>query len=329
MWKSNLITALRVLARNRAITLINVIGLSAALAVTILCLLFVRYETSFDTWHEKGERIFAVYFESLEPDFRTRQESARRCAPGLAEALRTTVAGIRESVLMHRTYARVSLRRRGLPEDGPRRRSGLPQHVHPAAGRGRCGDSTRSSPQRCAGPRDGTEVLRPRCTSPRHAGGAHPHPGARLPQLRTVSTSTSRRSRWIARSREFWLHFQGLLFYLWTCSYPRRWSRNCSLCMTTTTSLVRNGYKRPVNRAGRGSGTCGDGSAAGSPGRPLPKPVNERPAPNCNPSLGPASLRKSDHLSALAPVPRSTATCWQGWPPWFSWSPPSTSSTSP
>ena len=107
MWKSNLITALRVLARNRAITLINVIGLSAALAVTILCLLFVRHETSFDTWHERGERIFAVYFESLEPQSGPdRIDTMVR--PRLAEALRTTVAGIRESALMHRTYARVS-----------------------------------------------------------------------------------------------------------------------------------------------------------------------------------------------------------------------------
>ena len=187
MWKSNLITALRVLARNRMISLINVIGLSAALAVTILCLLFVRYETSFDTWHEKGERIFALYFEDLEPTSGP-DRNRTMVRPRLAEALRTTVAGIRESVLMHRTYARVSLRRRGLHEDGPRRRSGLPQHVHPAAGRGRCGDSTPGSPQRCARPRDGTEVLRPRCTSPRHAGGAHPHPAARRPQLQNVST---------------------------------------------------------------------------------------------------------------------------------------------
>ncbi len=106
MWKSNLITALRVLARNRGITLINVVGLSAALAVTILCLLFVRHETSFDTWHQKGERIFAVYFEDLEPDSGSDRDTIVR--PRLAEPLRTTVAGIHESVLMHRTYARVS-----------------------------------------------------------------------------------------------------------------------------------------------------------------------------------------------------------------------------
>ena len=107
MWKSNLITALRVLARNRAVTLINVVGLSAALAVTILCLLFVRHETSFDTWHERGERIFAVYFENLEPNSVFARNSTM-VRPKLGEALRTTVADIRESVLMHRTFARVS-----------------------------------------------------------------------------------------------------------------------------------------------------------------------------------------------------------------------------
>ena len=45
MWKSNLIIALRVLGRNKRISLINVVGLSAAFAVAVLCLLFVRHET--------------------------------------------------------------------------------------------------------------------------------------------------------------------------------------------------------------------------------------------------------------------------------------------
>ena len=63
MWKTNLIIALRVLGRNKTISLINIIGLSVAFAVAVLCLLFVRHETSFDTWHEKGDRIFAIYHE--------------------------------------------------------------------------------------------------------------------------------------------------------------------------------------------------------------------------------------------------------------------------
>ena len=68
MWKSNLIIALRVLGRNKTISLINIVGLSVAFAVAVLCLLFVRHETSFDAWHEKGDRIFAIYLELLEPD---------------------------------------------------------------------------------------------------------------------------------------------------------------------------------------------------------------------------------------------------------------------
>ena len=68
MWKSNLIIALRVLGRNKTISLINIVGLSVAFAVAVLCLLFVRHETSFDAWHEKGDRIYAIYFDPLEPN---------------------------------------------------------------------------------------------------------------------------------------------------------------------------------------------------------------------------------------------------------------------
>ena len=98
MWKSNLIIALRVLGRNRTISLINVVGLSAALAVTILCLLFVRHETSYDSWHEKGDRIFYVHLK--DPDRGSFKISLRQITPKFREAVRTTVAGIRESVYL-------------------------------------------------------------------------------------------------------------------------------------------------------------------------------------------------------------------------------------
>ena len=108
MWKSNLIIALRVLGRNKAISLINVVGLSAALAVVVLCLLFVRHETSYDSWHEKGDRIFIIYNESLgrEPgdDFRRHTITG----PKLREAVRTTIAGIRQSAHIRAGSGQVS-----------------------------------------------------------------------------------------------------------------------------------------------------------------------------------------------------------------------------
>ncbi|MCY3668692.1 MAG: ABC transporter permease [Gemmatimonadetes bacterium] len=108
MWKSNLIIALRVLGRNKTISLINIVGLSAAFAVVVLCLLFVRHETSFDAWHEKGDRIFAIYYDHPEPEPGAAFNRYTRIRDDEREAVRTKVAGIRESVSMKLGYGKVS-----------------------------------------------------------------------------------------------------------------------------------------------------------------------------------------------------------------------------
>ncbi len=110
MWKSNLIIALRVLGRNRTISLINIVGLSAALAVVVLCLLFVRHEFSYDSWHEKGDRIFYVHLEDQDPgaDFGSFKRNTAWIRPGFREAVRTNVPGIGESILMNRWNCMVS-----------------------------------------------------------------------------------------------------------------------------------------------------------------------------------------------------------------------------
>ncbi len=108
MWKSNLIIALRVLGRNKTISLINIVGLSVAFAVAVLCLLFVRHETSFDAWHEKGDRIFAIYLELLEPDPGSSPNRSTKAGYRLREDVRAKVPGIRESVSMKLGYGKVS-----------------------------------------------------------------------------------------------------------------------------------------------------------------------------------------------------------------------------
>ena len=108
MWKSNLIIALRVLGRNKTISLINIVGLSAAFAVVVLCLLFVRHETSFDTWHEKGDRIFAIYLDPLEPEPGAPFNRSTMVGYYMREAVRTKVPGIRESVSMRSESGKVS-----------------------------------------------------------------------------------------------------------------------------------------------------------------------------------------------------------------------------
>ena len=108
MWKSNLIIALRVLGRNKTISLINIVGLSAAFAVAVLCLLFVRHETSFDAWHEKGDRIFMLYSEALVPVPGYPLNIHTKPSSKLREAVRTTVAGISESVRIRAGDGKVS-----------------------------------------------------------------------------------------------------------------------------------------------------------------------------------------------------------------------------
>ena len=108
MWKSNLIIALRVLGRNKTISLINIVGLSVAFAVAVLCLLFVRHETSFDTWHEKGDWIFAIYLNRIEPEPGSSSNRSTGIGYRLREDVRAKVTGIRELVSMKLGYGKVS-----------------------------------------------------------------------------------------------------------------------------------------------------------------------------------------------------------------------------
>jgi len=60
MLKNYLTVALRNLGRNRLYTAINIFGLAVGLASCILILLYVRHETSYDTWFADAERIYQV-----------------------------------------------------------------------------------------------------------------------------------------------------------------------------------------------------------------------------------------------------------------------------
>jgi putative ABC transport system permease protein len=75
MIRNYITVALRALRKHKAYSFINVTGLAVGMACTILILLWVRDETSFDRFHEKAARIYRIY----------RDEAAT--APGSASAL--------------------------------------------------------------------------------------------------------------------------------------------------------------------------------------------------------------------------------------------------
>lgn len=68
MLKNYLRIAVRSLARQKLYAAINIVGMAIGLAASFLILLFVRYESSYDSYHENEDRIFRVSLEETPVD---------------------------------------------------------------------------------------------------------------------------------------------------------------------------------------------------------------------------------------------------------------------
>ena len=67
MWRNYLTVGFRALMANRTYAFINIFGLALGLAACLLLLLFVRYETSYDSWLPDSDRIYQVQATWHEP----------------------------------------------------------------------------------------------------------------------------------------------------------------------------------------------------------------------------------------------------------------------
>jgi putative ABC transport system permease protein len=64
MIRNFLKTTLRNIARNKAYAIINFIGLTSGLALSLLILVYVRSEVSFDRFHENADRLYRVAYQA-------------------------------------------------------------------------------------------------------------------------------------------------------------------------------------------------------------------------------------------------------------------------
>ncbi|MFD3000942.1 ABC transporter permease [Pontibacter toksunensis] len=60
MFKFYFLTAFRSLLRNKSYSLLNIAGLALGITCSILLFLVIKYELSYDSFHEKGDRIYRV-----------------------------------------------------------------------------------------------------------------------------------------------------------------------------------------------------------------------------------------------------------------------------
>jgi putative ABC transport system permease protein len=68
MFKNYFKTAFRSLTRNRNYTIINIAGLAVGIAVCMMIFMIIQYQTSFDTFHSKKDRVYRVLTESHHAD---------------------------------------------------------------------------------------------------------------------------------------------------------------------------------------------------------------------------------------------------------------------
>src|ERR1700753_3818351 len=97
MFKTYLLVALRVLRRNKAFSLLNILGLSIGVTASVLIFLVIRWETGYDGYHKNKERIFRVTTSVLN---RSNGEvvSQHAYAPmGLGDVVRSEVAGVEKT----------------------------------------------------------------------------------------------------------------------------------------------------------------------------------------------------------------------------------------
>jgi hypothetical protein len=68
MFKNYWVIAVRSLLRNRSYTIINFLGLTVGMVASLLLFLLIRYETSFDSFHTKRDRIYRVISVNHDPN---------------------------------------------------------------------------------------------------------------------------------------------------------------------------------------------------------------------------------------------------------------------
>ncbi len=101
MLQNYLRISLRNLWKRKTSTVINVLGLSLGIGSAIIVFLIVRYELSFDRFHERADRIYRVVADFKSPDGESGNAGVPRPLP---EALRQDFANVVEQVVPLEVY---------------------------------------------------------------------------------------------------------------------------------------------------------------------------------------------------------------------------------
>ena len=117
MLKNYLVIAVRNLKKSKIYSMINVIGLAVGIASCLLILIHIRYELSYDRFHENADRIYRVVLERTRPDrVRNWGWSSPQVAKTLVKDYPEVIKGIR--ILTETGPTQLKYKERGMIETG-------------------------------------------------------------------------------------------------------------------------------------------------------------------------------------------------------------------
>ena len=102
MLKNYFTIALRSLLKNKGFSAINILGLAIGMAATLAILYYVKFETSYDQYHEKGDRIYRVITGSYVGN--TLLEKAVVAGREMGPALKRDFPEVEDYVRIHPEY---------------------------------------------------------------------------------------------------------------------------------------------------------------------------------------------------------------------------------
>ncbi|HNV28426.1 MAG TPA: ABC transporter permease [Cyclobacteriaceae bacterium] len=105
MVRNNLKTVFRHLSRQKLNTALHIIGLAIGMTVCLLIALFIRYELSFDAYHEKADRTYRVISRWTETNGQTNTHYSTPFP--LANAIRNEMSGIEQVSFAHPVYTKI------------------------------------------------------------------------------------------------------------------------------------------------------------------------------------------------------------------------------
>lgn len=87
-------TAVRILHKNKKLSAINIFGLAIGLAASVLIVLYVNAEFSFDSFHSKSDRIYRVESNFYEGDVLTDEWATSSF--GYGQAMKSNMSGVED-----------------------------------------------------------------------------------------------------------------------------------------------------------------------------------------------------------------------------------------